>query len=237
VVEEGPGGAESLVRPVIYYGGPTEPSDHDEWKPAFRIAPVALPADAKSLYIGFSGYTGRQNWMEVDLHRLETTNFDPLSMGEESNDGLDAWREVIQREKRFVDQASQKEAVQKLTELLRQYNTDYTTIGGQLSNSLVELDNRLNMLANDMNGYMHLVDAWQNDRGQFDPEAVKGHIMGIKTMLTSHGKDQSAKLDQLSPSRRRSRAGEVPASFGRGNSDPVSMIFPLDLAPGPHVGF
>jgi len=119
-------------------------------------------------------------------------------MGEGGGEEMSAWREVMEGEKRFVDQASQKEAVRKLTDLLKDYSNDYTGVGSQLSNNLVELDSRMSVLANDMNGYMHLVDAWRTEQGKFDPEGVRIHIAGIKTMLTTHGRDQATILDQVS---------------------------------------
>jgi len=95
-------------------------------EPAVEI--FRLPGeDTKSwldTYFGFSGWSGSQSRLELDMSRVEMRNFDTKRVGEEKEESqslsdneigdVESWKKVLEQEKRFIDQKDQKEAEEML---------------------------------------------------------------------------------------------------------------------------
>lgn len=169
----------------------------DKWSEAFRLAPGSIPASQSRFFIGFSGWSGSKSFLEVNLHRLEATNFDARKVGEEEAEllGADAaaWLEVFEQELRFVSQASQKEAVQRLTKLLSDHVDKYTQMGESIKEDIVRMDGRAEKLGYDIATYLAVGQAWVQEYQRFDPAVVRDHILGVRTVLTRSKEVHDAK--------------------------------------------
>merc|ERR1719235_3032349 len=94
------------------------------------------------------------------MNRVEMRNFDTKRIGEakeESQDFLldesgdvESWKKVLEDEKRYIDQRSQKEAVERLTKLLGDYVDRYNQMGEKVKSDLVWLEKRMQTLDNEV---------------------------------------------------------------------------------------
>lgn len=156
----------------------------------FRL-PAEGASDWSSNYIGFSGWSGSESYLEVDMNRLEMRNFDMKLVGEdqqEAEDILDGdtenWKAVLENEKRFIDQKSQKEAVERLTKLLSDYVEKHNQMGDKVKSELVWLEKRVAALDSEVSLLTGTSKSLNPETGEIDPAVLKDHITGIKTILT-----------------------------------------------------
>jgi len=175
-------------RPTLLYGGKDFGENPEDWQEVFRF-PGVFPKQVPG-YMGFSGHTGTKSYIEVDVHRIETLNYDERTVGEDSSDvfegegALKEWMETLEKEKRFVDQASQAEAVVRLTKLLSEHVNKCDKAGLQIKSDLIHMEERLDRLGVDMASYLAAAQAYSFEAGQFDAQVVRDHISDVKTVLT-----------------------------------------------------
>jgi len=183
-------------RPVLLYGGKDFGHNPEDWQVVFQI-PGAFPKQQPG-YMGFSGYTGTKSYIEVDVHRMETLNYDERTVGEDNVDVLQGsikeWMETLEEEKRFVNQASQAEAVVRLTKLLSDHVNKCDKAGLKIKSDLVHMEERLDQLQLDMASYLAAAQAYSFEAGQFDAEVVRNHISGIRSVLTKGKEVHDQKL-------------------------------------------
>mmetsp|Transcript_93572 Transcript_93572/g.238256 ORF Transcript_93572/g.238256 Transcript_93572/m.238256 type:complete len:583 (-) Transcript_93572:159-1907(-) len=172
-------------QPILLYGGQDTGVHEDDWQVVFTLPPGTFPGG--EAYMGFSAYTGSKSYIEVDMHRLETVNFDAKVAGEDDSDVLEAqlaeWLEVLESEKKYLDQASQSEAVLRLTQLLSTHVERCDKDGDKLKENLIKMEERLDTLGSDMSTHLAAVKAYSFESQQFEPEVLKGHIIGIKAIF------------------------------------------------------
>lgn len=182
---------------MLLYGG-QDTGEHDvDWTDLISFPPGTVTT--KEVFMGFSGYTGTKSSIEVNVHRLVTTNFDDKVVGEEESDILDLkqWMEVLEKEKRYVDQASQGDAVLSLTKLLNTHIETCDKDGNELRGSLLKMEDKLDNLGTDMATYLAAAKAYSFESQRFEPEILKGHITNIRTMLTSSREKHDEKLSKI----------------------------------------
>jgi len=160
-------------------------------------------------FIGFSGYSGSVAGasLEVILSDVEVLNFDTQTMAQEAASDMLAedstdfekseWFKTLHEDKRFATQASQKEAVERLTKLLKEHVDRFDGLGEKLKQDIVKMESRLDTLGADIATYLAAAQSFQADTGTMDPQAVKEHIVGIRSMLTKGQEQHDAKLDAL----------------------------------------
>merc|ERR1719401_185820 len=82
-------------RPAMLYGGKDLGENPEDWTQIFHF-PAVFPKQHPG-FIGFSGYTGSKTYAQVDVHRIETLNFNEKSVGEDAKEVLEgdwkAWTE------------------------------------------------------------------------------------------------------------------------------------------------
>jgi hypothetical protein len=226
-VQEGAAGQSG--RSVLYYGSKTDLSDHEEWKEVFRFpkGTYVFPGQSKS-YIGFTGWTGSSSYLEVDLHRLDARNFDLQRFGEAASDVLeddsDAWLKVLESEKRYVSQADQKEAVQRLTKLLSEHVDKYDKLGEQIKEDLVKMDARLDGLAADLGTYHSALQSLNQETHSFDAQAVKNHIVGIRTVLSKDKEAHDFKMHQVATAAKDLKVSHAKAGLGEEGKAKVQSV-------------
>lgn len=220
-----------LPRSAIYYGSRTDLSDKDDWREVFSFPPGTFPVGAASpppSFVGFTGWTGSASWLEVDLHRLETRNFDMQRMGEASvgvlEDDTDAWLKVLESEKRYVTQADQKQAVQRLTQLLSDHMNSFDKDGEQLKQDLVKLDDRIESLGEDLATYFTAYQALDLDTQQFNSKVVTDHIIGIRSLLMGDKEAHDARLVQVHQAARDLKDAQTKAVFGEAGKAKVRSV-------------
>lgn len=155
----------------------------------FRIA----AQDSKSWtdsYLGFSGYSGSKSFLELDMSRVEFRNFDQKTLGEKQDSAeedelgdVDGWKQVLEAEKKLIDQKSQKEAVERLTKLLGNYVERYNKMGEKVQSELVWLEKRMSMLDAEVSKVVVESKVVNPETGAIDTAALKEHISGIKTII------------------------------------------------------
>lgn len=187
--------------PTMVYGGQVN-TGHDEWMELFRFPGLgSLPPDLGTWSVGFSGWSGSQTYIEANLNRFEMENYDPTTVGEEDEDilGRNAgeWLKVLDSEKRFMSQASQREAIVRLTKLLSDHVDEYDTLGENLKQEIVRLDQRLEGLSSALATGLTMGQAWNPETRTFNTKVIKEHILGVRTVLNK-GKEHDAKLHIVS---------------------------------------
>jgi len=187
-------------------------------------------------YFGFSGWTGSDSYLELDMSRIQMRNFDLKRVGEEkqagdSADGMDEefgdvekWKEVLEQEKRYIDQKSQKEAVERLTNLLGDYVDRYNKMGEKVKSELIYLEKRMASLDAEVNfliGSSHAVDP---ESGALDVSSLQDHIRGIKTILTKDRDSHSDKITEVHSVAKilKEKGGDVLGSEGRAKVESIA---------------
>lgn len=169
-----------------------------------------IPADTTKswlkTYFGFSGFSGSDSVLELDMSRLEVRNFDEKKVGEEK-DSLDpaneeigdveAWKKMLEEEKRFIDQKGQKEAVEQLTKLLGDYVEKYNKMGEKVKSDLVWLERRMSSLDADVGVLIGASKATDPKTGSVDTSELKEHIVGLKSILQKDKEKHDKKFQQV----------------------------------------
>eukprot|EP00416_Gambierdiscus_australes_P001447 CAMPEP_0171143722 /NCGR_PEP_ID=MMETSP0766_2-20121228/144762_1 /TAXON_ID=439317 /ORGANISM="Gambierdiscus australes, Strain CAWD 149" /LENGTH=355 /DNA_ID=CAMNT_0011607553 /DNA_START=49 /DNA_END=1116 /DNA_ORIENTATION=- len=159
------------------------------WFDIITLPPGTMPNDGKECFIGFSGWTGSNSSIEVNLQQVNVLNFDTAAMGEEASDVLGrdagAWLALLAQEYRFIDQASQTEAIERLTKLLADHVESFDQLGEKLRGELITMETRVERLAQNISAYLHMAQAWVLKTQQFDPAVVREHIAKVRTILTT----------------------------------------------------
>mmetsp|Transcript_121354 Transcript_121354/g.223377 ORF Transcript_121354/g.223377 Transcript_121354/m.223377 type:complete len:496 (-) Transcript_121354:36-1523(-) len=171
-----------------------------EWVQLFQLPAEAVLRDMNDAYVGFSGYSGSESSLELDMSRLETRNFDAQHAGEQQDtldEGSEEWLKVLEEEKRYIDQRSQKEAVEKLTKLLKDHVERYNTVGEQVKSELLWMEKRITGLEKDIDGFVTTLQAYNPDTGHVEATLVKEHIHHVKSVLTQHTDVHDAKLTEV----------------------------------------
>jgi len=165
----------------------------EKWVQLFELPESTFPKGSPECYIGFSGWSGSTSWVEVNLHQLNMLNMDPSTMGEKDQDVLGAldaqWSKVLASTKRYVDQASQKEAVERLSQLLGEHVKQYNEMGEKLKDGIASMEARLDTLGKDIGTYHAATSAFNMESHSFDSNVVRQHIGGIRSILE---KDKAA---------------------------------------------
>jgi len=172
----------------------------------FRL-PAETTKSWDSTYFGFSGWSGSAGFIELDMSRVEMRNFDTKRVGEdkeESPDALaeelgdvEAWKKVLEDEKRYIDQKSQGEAVERLTKLLGDYVERYNKMGEKVKSDLVWLEKRMQSLDSDVNTLIGSSKAVSPESGSVEASSLKDHIVGIRTILTRDKDKHDEKINQV----------------------------------------
>jgi len=164
---------------------------------------LSLPAGTHmqpKSYIGMTGYTGKGQFIEVDVHGLDVVNMDSQKVGEQDSSeavegGLDPeWLKLLESEKKFLDQATQGQAVVELTKFLTEHIQHYETVSNKLKSDLGAMEGRVESLGSDMANFVSLIEAFNFDASRFDPLEVKSHIKGIRAVLSKAAETGDAKL-------------------------------------------
>lgn len=176
-----------------------------------------MPASIKKgSFIGFTAQTGDQGADasdEVSILGLETRNFDASVIGEEVNknelqDEAD-WLKILEADKRYIDQKSQKEAVAKLTQMLQRHTERYGVIGHELKTGLAGVEERLTKLQTSI-GVMRAEIKMPMEAGKH-LEKVKTEIVGLRALFSKDKEHHAAKITEV-----HKVAGDLKASHAEG---------------------
>mmetsp|Transcript_108517 Transcript_108517/g.305862 ORF Transcript_108517/g.305862 Transcript_108517/m.305862 type:complete len:489 (-) Transcript_108517:132-1598(-) len=169
------------------------PKDKPEYADMFSLNVGALSSD---MFFGFSGWSGSSAHIELDIHSVETRNFDITKVGEEAKDvaGAESWRVLLEQEKRFIDQASQMQAIKKLTSLLNDHITSYANLGRKMEVDVAEMGKRLDNLGADFGKLVAETEAFDFTKNTFDKDVVRQHIKGIHSIFKSARDTDEAKM-------------------------------------------
>mmetsp|Transcript_19435 Transcript_19435/g.42461 ORF Transcript_19435/g.42461 Transcript_19435/m.42461 type:complete len:479 (-) Transcript_19435:84-1520(-) len=152
-------------------------------------------------FFGFSGYSGISSALTLELLSVNTRNFNMQTVGEddaieEIEDGRE-WMKVLEQEKRYVSQASQKEAVVSLTKLLSDHVNRSTSFGEQLRATLAKLEGRLDSLGGEFRTLVAETQAFDFSQNKFDPDQVRQHIKRIGSILSKEDGGHSKKMEEV----------------------------------------
>lgn len=185
------------VPAAILYDGPMRGGSEKDWIKIFDLPPSSLQQG--NVFMGITGFSGFQSRVEVDIHRLTTMNFNIKVMGEAEGDGFfsQEWAEILEQEKRYVNQASQTEALERLTKMLKEHMEKYKSTGEDQRKQLIHLEDKLDKLGMQMAQYKAAAESFSWDSKKLDHEAVKRHITGIKTLLVRHKEQHDEQLNRV----------------------------------------
>jgi len=178
---------------------------HLRAKPAAGFVEVfRMPATVKKgSYIGFSAQTGEAGSDpadEISILGVETKNFDSSVIGEEvlksEMAGEEDWAKVLAADKQYLTQKSQKEAIAKLSEMLRKHNDRYNTIGHELKTSLAGLEERMSTLQANI-GMIRNEIKMPYDGKNVDIDKVKTEIVGLRKFFQKDQADHEKKIVEV----------------------------------------
>merc|ERR1711920_521893 len=107
------------------------------------------------------------------------------------------WYKTLTEEKRYASQASQAEAVQRLTKLLKDHVDRFDGLGEKLKQEIVSMEGRLDTLGKDVATYLAAAQSFSTESQTMDPQVVKDHIVGIRTVLTKGQAQVDEKLNHV----------------------------------------
>eukprot|EP00441_Pelagodinium_beii_P013765 CAMPEP_0197665092 /NCGR_PEP_ID=MMETSP1338-20131121/59026_1 /TAXON_ID=43686 ORGANISM="Pelagodinium beii, Strain RCC1491" /NCGR_SAMPLE_ID=MMETSP1338 /ASSEMBLY_ACC=CAM_ASM_000754 /LENGTH=505 /DNA_ID=CAMNT_0043243847 /DNA_START=267 /DNA_END=1784 /DNA_ORIENTATION=+ len=180
---------------VAFYGG--KGVEDVPWQQMALFPAATIKREDGGFFIGFSGYSGSKSPMEAELNTLETINHDPNVVGEDIGDIQEAWKEALEDEARYVDKASQKEALERLAKLLGEHVAQGEKLDENFRASFAQLESRLQDLSADLANFLAATEAWSTEKDQFNPEVVKEHVGKVKTLLTQGKEVHNAKFVQV----------------------------------------
>jgi len=152
-------------------------------------------------YFGFSGYSGSKNYIQFDINSVETRNFDATKSGEDlasdiSSD-VDAWTKTLEEEKRYLSKASQMEAVERLTKLLKDHVETYNEAGASIQAEVGQMEKRLEALGQDFGKLFAEAEAFDFKTNTFNPDAVREHLNSVKSILSKAKHTHDSTLGKL----------------------------------------
>lgn len=198
-----------------------------------------LPAEDTSaweeVFFGFSGWTGSKSFLELDMSRVEMRNLDTQTMGEEAIavdkdstfgdiEDMEKWKEVLAAEKRYIDQRSQKEAVERLTKLLSEYVDQYNKMGEKVKSDIIYLDQRIQSLDSQVGLLAGSSKAINPETGQFEAATLRDHIVGIRSILQKDKEVHEEKIQKVQDSAKtlKAKGGDVLGPEGRAKVESVA---------------
>jgi len=197
--------------------------------------PVKDTASWLNTFLGFSGYSGSQSILEMDMSKFEMRNFDLQQVGEDKQEsgaagGFDEmgdaeeWKKVLEGEKRYIDQKDQKEAVERLTKLLGDYVDRYNKMGEKVKSDLVWLDKRMQTLDESVGTLISSSRAVNPETGAVDAGALKEHLVGIRSLLMKDKETHDKKFEQVTRVAwsLKAKGGGVLSADGRAKVDSVA---------------
>jgi hypothetical protein len=188
----------------------------------------------EEVFFGFSGYSGSKSFLEVDMDRVEMRNLDMQTIGEEpvteqdslfgDMEDVQKWKEVIEAEKRYIDQRSQKEAVERLTKLLSDYVDQYNKIGEKVKSDIIYLDKRIQSLDSQVGLLAGSSKAINPETGQFEAATLRDHIVGIRSILQKDKEVHEEKILKVHESAKtlKAKGGDVLGPEGRAKVESVA---------------
>jgi len=149
-------------------------------------------------YFGFSGWSGSKTYIQLDINAVETRNFDETKAGGEVLEvDEDQWKKVLAEEKKYLSQASQMQAVQKLTTLLSDHIERYTSIGEKVKADVAKMETRLEALGEDFGKLVSETEAFDFKTGAFNTDTVKEHIKGLSKIFSADKETHDSKFQQV----------------------------------------
>lgn len=176
----------------------------DATNPAKAVELFSLPPGTRlgdSAYIGFSSWSGTKTQIVLDMNSLETRNFDLSKSGEANEEAAisdeSEWMKVLQEEKKYLSQASQMEAVKRLTKLLGDHVVKYQEMGDAMKVDVSKLEKRLDNLGGDFGKLFSETESFDFQKGSFNVDAVRDHIKSVSTILTQGSQQHATKLAEV----------------------------------------
>lgn len=109
----------------------------------------------------------------------------------------DQWKKVLEEEKRYLSQASQMQAVQRLTKLLSDHVDRYTSIGEKVKGDVAKMETRLEALGEDFGKLVMETEAFDFKTGAFNTDTVKEHIKGLSNIFSKDKETHDSKFQQV----------------------------------------
>lgn len=212
------------TRAVAYLGKDVQ--DEEPWQQLLSLPSKTLPVPVPPTYVGMTGYSGTKSGMEVNLNFFSTVNRDPHVVGE---DGFSIakskeWKEALAQEARYVDRATQKEAVQRVAQLLAEHVADEELLTQQIRSELNTLDGRVESLSAEAGTYLAATQAWSSEDGQLHAEAIRTHVGKVKTLLTMGKEVHEVALEQASKAALKLKDSSKLFSSGEGSKQKVQSV-------------
>lgn len=206
--------------------------DSTEFVQLFSLPAETLFRDWTEAFVGFSGVSGSTSSLELDMSRFQIRNFDSQRVGEDSEDWLKdtleeeaaGWLKVLEEEKRYIDQRSQKQAVERLTKLLSDHTEKYNNVGEKLKSDLLWMEKRILTLETDISGLTSTLQAYNPQTGNMDADLVKEHIRDISSIISRHTDAHDKKLKSVHDVARdlKAKGADVLGAEGRAKVDSVA---------------
>jgi hypothetical protein len=179
----------------------------------------------QDVFFGFSGYSGSQSFLELDMSRIEMRNLDTQTMGEEVPEEQDEmlsemedperWKAMLEEEKRYIDQRSQGEAVVRLTKLLTEHVEKYNKMGDRVKSELLWLEKRMDSLNAEVGLLIGESKAIKPETGKVDVSTVVSHIVGIRSILSKGTQEDKLEAVHASAKSLKEKGGSVLSLDGR----------------------
>jgi len=167
----------------------------------FTLPKGTHPHAGDQSFVGFSSWSGSGDaYISLDIKGMEVRNYDLTKAGveESSLDAVNAeWKKVLEEEKRFLTQASQMQAVQRLTKLLQDHVDQTTKLGATLKTDVASMETRLDSLGAEFGKLVAETEAFDFKKGVFNTDIVKEHIKGIGVILEKDKEQHDLKLQQV----------------------------------------
>mmetsp|Transcript_56096 Transcript_56096/g.88919 ORF Transcript_56096/g.88919 Transcript_56096/m.88919 type:complete len:501 (-) Transcript_56096:40-1542(-) len=199
----------------------------------FRLPAEDTSSWAES-YFGFSGWSGSKSFLELDMRKVEMRNLDTQTMGEDIVSDTDSmfndmedpqkWKEVLEAEKRYIDQRSQKEAVERLTKLLSDYVEQYNKMGEKVKSDIIYLDKRIQSLDSQVALLVGSSKAINPETGQFEAATLRDHIVGIRSIFQKDKEVHEEKFQKVHESAKtlKAKGADVLGPEGRAKVESVA---------------
>eukprot|EP00434_Breviolum_minutum_P039092 symbB.v1.2.034698.t1/scaffold4519.1/size87652/1 len=142
------------TRAIAYLGKDSQ--EEEPWQQLLSLPSKTLPVPIPPTYLGITGYSGTKAGMQVNLNFFATVNRDPHVVGEAGFSIAQSkeWKEALAEEARFVDRASQREAVERVTKLLMDHVADEELLNQKIRSEIVTLDGRVESLSSEVGTYL-----------------------------------------------------------------------------------
>jgi len=134
------------------------------------------------------------------------------------------WKEVLEAEKRYIDQRSQKEAVERLTKLLSDYVEQHNKMGEKLKSDIIYLDKRIQSLDSQVGLLAGSSKAINPETGQFEAATLRDHIVGIRSIFQKDKEVHEEKFQKVHASAKslKAKGGDLLGPEGRAKVESVA---------------